>query len=290
MAVDTQNASELTQEQVLTTLLQPLTEASRFLAAVPAGNIHDTAGPLRIPRGFDPVDQDDLEWVAENGLIPEVTPDAGEAHLLPSTMRSVKVITRYSNEMARQSIVSLDAAIQSRLIEDVTAKVDAQLLGTGGDGITTPKGIGSWTVANSLAVGGPLDLDALLQAQLTASEANVNPDALTLVVNPRDYMPLRSTVDTDGRYLLQPDPTRGGFIVGPLGMSLIVSGRVTQGTATVVDMTKVHVARDVLSSVKVLTERYADYDQQAIRVVTRFDADLLYPEAAVRLTGLTAGV
>ena len=288
MAVDTQNAKELTQEQVLTTLLQPLTEQSKFLAAVPAANIHDTAGPLRIPRGFDPIDPAALEWVPENGQIPEVTPDAGEAHLLPSTMRSVKVIVRYSNEMARQSIVSLDAAIQSRLVEDTLAKLDAQLLGTGGDGLTTPKGVGSWTVGETVAVDGALDLNALLNAQLIASEANVDPDALTLIVNPRDYMPLRSAVDGDGHYLLQPDPTRGGFIVGPLGMSLVVSPRVTQGTATVVDMTKVHVARDLLSSVKVLTERYADYDQQAIRVVTRVDADLLYPEAAVRLTGLTA--
>ena len=124
MAVDTQNAKELTQEQVLTTLLQPLTEQSKFLAAVPAANIHDTNGPLRIPRGFDPIDPDSLTWTPENGLIPEVTPEAGEAHLLPSTMSSVKVITRYSNEMARQSIVSLDAAIQSRLIEDTLAEGD----------------------------------------------------------------------------------------------------------------------------------------------------------------------
>lgn len=288
MAVDTQNAKELTQEQVLSTLLQPLTEASKFLSAVPAVNIHDTAGPLRIPRGFDPIDMSALEWTAENGQIPEVTPEAGEAHLLPSTMRSIKVITRYSNEMSRQSIVSLDAAIQSRLIEDTTAKLDAQLLGSEGDGLTTPKGIGAWTVGSEIATTGALSLDLLMQAQLTASEANVNPDGLTLIVNPRDYMPLRTAVDGDGHYMLQPDPTRGGFIVGPLGMALIVSPRVAQGTATVVDMTKVHVARDLLSSVKVLTERYADYDQQAIRVVTRVDADLLYPEAAVRITGLTA--
>lgn len=288
MAVDTQNAKELTQEQVLTTLLQPLTEASKFLSAVPGANIHDTAGPLRIPRGFDPIDTDSLEWTPENGLIPEVTPEAGEAHLLPSTMRSIKVITRYSNEMSRQSIVSLDAAIQSRLIEDTTAKLDAQLLSSEGDGVTTPKGVGAWTVGETIDGGGKLSLDLLMQAQLTASEANVNPDGLTLIVNPRDYMPLRTAVDGDGHYMLQPDPTRGGFIVGPLGMALIVSPRVAQGTATVVDMTKVHVARDLLSSVKVLTERYADYDQQAIRVVTRVDADLLYPEAAVRITGLTA--
>lgn len=41
-------ATELTAEQVLTTLIRPLEDASRFLAAGP--RIIDTAGPLRIPR------------------------------------------------------------------------------------------------------------------------------------------------------------------------------------------------------------------------------------------------
>ena len=32
--------------------------------------------------------------------------------LLPSTMKTVKTITRFSNELARQSVVALDAALQ----------------------------------------------------------------------------------------------------------------------------------------------------------------------------------
>jgi hypothetical protein len=47
-----------------------------------------------------------------------------EIVLLPSTMESVKVLTRYSNELARQSVVSLDAAMKDRLVRDVAAKTE----------------------------------------------------------------------------------------------------------------------------------------------------------------------
>jgi HK97 family phage major capsid protein len=78
------------------------------------------------------------------------------------------------------------------------------------------------------------------------------------------------------------------------GAPVIVSGRVpdtTGGTPTaraaLVDMSQVAVARDVAPSVKVLTETFADYDQQALRVVARYDAAPLNPEAIVTLTGIT---
>ena len=38
------------------------------------------------------------------------------------------------------------------------------------------------------------------------------------------------------------------------------------------------------SSMKLLDQRYAEYDEQAIRVVTRYDIGLLHPEAVVVLT------
>lgn len=60
--------------------------------------------------------------------------------LLPSTMKSIKVLTRFSNELARQSVVALDAALEARLVRDVAATLDTQLFSDSGDGIATPKG------------------------------------------------------------------------------------------------------------------------------------------------------
>lgn len=288
MPVATANATELTQEQVAKILVQPLQAQSVFLAAGP--RIFDTAGPLRIPKAGGPVDPD---WTGQNELIPEKDVDFDEVQLLPSTMKSLKVITRYSNELARQSVVSLDQAIKDRLVNGVADKLDAQLLSAGGDGVTTPKGLFAYSGIQTLAVGGALTLDHLLTAWGMALSANVNMAALKWVMQPGDFVSLRKVKDTTGGYLLQPDPTADG-VFRLWGAPVIVSSRVpntTGGTVTgraaLVDFSQIAVARDLAPSVKILTERYADYDQQAIRVVARYDAAPLNPKAIVALTGIT---
>ena len=89
MAVSTATAPELTAEQVQRILVQPLQQASAFLAAGP--RLFDSAGPLRIPKLGGPVT--DPGWTGENELIPERDVDFDEITLLPSTMKSVKVLS-----------------------------------------------------------------------------------------------------------------------------------------------------------------------------------------------------
>lgn len=288
MAVSTANATELTQEQVAKILVQPLAEKSVFLAA--GAKVFDTAGPLRIPKAGGPVDP---AWIGENEAITEKDVDFDEVQLLPSTMKSLKTITRYSNELARQSVVNLDQAVKDRLVNGVADKLDAQLLSAGGDGVTTPKGLFAYSGIQTLAVGGALTLDHLLTAWGMALSANVNMAALKWVMQPGDFVSLRKVKDTTGGYLLQPDPTADG-VFRLWGAPVIVSSRVpdtTGGTVTgraaLVDFSQIAVARDLAPSVKILTERYADYDQQAIRVVARYDAAPLNPKAIVALTGIT---
>lgn len=288
MAVSTANATELTQEQVAKILVQPLAEKSIFLSAGP--RIFDTAGPLRIPKAGAPVDP---SWTGENELITEKDVDFDELGLLPSTMKSLKVITRYSNELARQSVVSLDQAIKDRLVNGVADKLDAQLLSATGDGITTPKGLFAYSGIQTLAVGGALSTDHLLTAWGMALAANVNMSGLRWVLTPGDFVALRKVKDTTGQYILNADPTADA-VFRLFGAPVSVTSRVpntTGGTVTgraaLVDFSQIAVARDLAPSVKVLTERYADYDQQAIRVVARYDAAPLNPKAVVALTGIT---
>ena len=47
-------------------------------------------------------------------------------------------------------------------------------------------------------------------------------------------------------------------------------------------------ARDLAPSVKLLDQTYADFDQQAIRVVAQYDAAPLNPSAIVVLRGVTS--
>lgn len=286
MALNTTTATELTAEQVSTILTKPLEQASVFLAAGP--RVFDTTGPLRVPGLPGPADAAELSWVGESELIPELDPEFGEVQLLPSTMKSVKVITRYSNELARQSVVSLEQTLRDRLVADVAAKLDAQFLSDQGDGITTPAGVFAWDGVTDTPVTGPLTPDVILAAQGEAMTRNLAPEALTLFVRPEDYVAMRGIKDADGRYLIAPDVSGTGLVVPILGARAVVSSRIPDGRAALVDMTRVAVARDLAPTVKVLTERYADYDQQAIRVVARYDAKPLDPAAVLTLSGIAA--
>lgn len=285
MAHSTQTAPELTREQVHTILTAPLETAAAFLAAGPS--IIDTPGPLRMPFSPAATDPAELEWTGENELIPELDHEFGELQLLPSTMKSIKVLTRFSNELARQTFVSLDAALQARLVADVAAKVDAQLFSDQGDGVTTPRGMFAWEGTQNVPVGGPLELDAILDGQALALGANVDPARLRLFLRPGDYMALRALRDGDNRFMLQPDAAQGATAT-VLGLPVTISSRIPAGRAALVDMAHIVVARDVMPSVKLLDQTFGEYDQQAIRVVTRFDAAPTAPEAVVTFSGITA--
>ena len=285
MALNTPDAPELTREQVASILTKPLEQASVFLAAGP--RIFDTSGPLRVPGLPGAGDPADLEWVGESELIPEWDTDFSEMQLLPSTMKSVKVLTRYSNELARQSIVSLEQTLRDRLVADVAAKLDTQFLSDQGDGVTTPRGLFAYEGVTDTAVGGPITPDTILEAQGVAMARYLNPGSMTLFMRPEDYVALRGIKDADGRYLVAPDVSGTGLIVPVLGARAVLSARIPQGRAALVDMSRVAVARDLAPTVKVLTERYADYDQQAIRVVARYDAKPLDPSAVLTLSGIT---
>lgn len=278
--------TELTREQVATILTKPLEQASVFLAAGP--RIYDTTGPLRIPTAPAPAGPDALSWIGESEQIPEHDPEFDELQLLPSTMKSVKVITRYSNELARQAVVSLEQALRDRLVADVAAKIDTQLLSDQGDGVSTPRGLFAYDGVTPTDVAGPLTPDVILAAQGRALTANLDPTRMTLFLRPEDYVAMRGIKDNDGRYLIAPDVSGTGLVVPILGARAVVSGRIPEGHAALVDMSRIAVARDLAPSVKVLPERYADYDQQALRVVARYDAAPVDPAAVITLSGIAA--
>lgn len=225
-------------------------------------------------------------WHGQNEQITEQDPTFDEVLLLPDTMKSVKVITRFSNELARQSIVALDAALRDRLVTDVATTLDTAFLGATGDGITTPQGMFAWAGTQSIdAAEAPLDLDMLLDAWGLALSANVDVARLQWFLRPDQFTALRKIKDTNGQYLLQSDPTADG-VFRLWGSKVNITTRIPVGNAALADMSQVAVARDMAPTVKVLTERYADFDQQALRVVARYDAQPLNAEAIIKVTGI----
>lgn len=291
MAVSTTSASELTAEQVQRVLVKPLEAVSTFLSA--GVRIVDTAGPLRLPKlggATSPA------WFGENEQItPEVDPTFDEITLLPSTIKSVKTLTRFSNELARQSVISLDQALRERLVKDVADTIDAQFWGaSNGSSSTMPQGILNYA-GQSITGVGALTLDKLLDAEALALSANVDPSRLKWAMSSRELTALRKIKQGTGSnaYVLQPDPTRaGGYTI--FGKPVIVTNRIPDTTGTpdtgnmvLADFSQIVVARDMAPSVKLLSETFGDYDQQALRVVARYDVAPLNDDAVVKLTGIT---
>lgn len=277
---------ELTAEQVVRLLVKPLEDTSVVLAS--GVRVFDSNGsPVRVPKLGGPVDP---SWHGESELIDEEDVDFSEITLLPADMASVKVLTRFSNELARQSIVSLDAALRDRLVTDVASKIDrAFLAGTGAltaTGKRTPVGLVNMPGVQTMSAVGAINLDALHDAEGRALAADVNPARLKWFMRSGTFVAIRKLKDTSGKYLVQPDPTEAGAY-RLLGHGVTVTNRLPAGFAILADMSQVAVARDMAPSVKVLDQTFGHYDQQALRVVARYDIGALNAEAVVVLSGIT---
>src|SRR5438445_749167 len=106
--------STLLASQVASLLIQPLEQASTFLAAGP--QIIDSAGPVRVPRIASGTS---AAFTAAGAQITDSNATFDEVQLLPSTLKGIKTLTKVSNELIRQSVVGLEAVLRSRLVTDV---------------------------------------------------------------------------------------------------------------------------------------------------------------------------
>lgn len=276
MATDTVSANSLIREKVANMLVQPLEASSVILNA--GATIFDSSEPLRIPtieEGVNPA------WVGENELIPEDEVQTGEISLMPSDRKSIKVITRVSNELIRQATIGVSGVLESRLVADVRNKLDTALLSGDGanksiTGLINQPGVttGVFDAANP---------DSIIDAIGALNALEVNPNRL--IVSGTDFTAMRKLKDNDGRYLLTPDISAGA--VGSIhGIPVSITNKLTAGTAVLADMSAVAVVRDIDPRVDILKERYADYDQTGIRVVTRYDLGLIRPNAVAILTAV----
>lgn len=276
MATDTVSANSLIREKVANMLVQPLQASSVILNA--GATIFDSSEPLRIPtieEGVSP------EWVGENELIPEDEVTTGEISLMPSDRKSIKIITRVSNELIRQATIGVSGVLESRLVADVRNKLDTALLeGDGADnsilGLVNQPGV-------TTGVFDAADPDSVIDAIGALNALEVNPTRL--IVSGADFTEMRKLKDNSGRYLLTPDISAGA--VGSIhGIPVSITNKLEAGTAVLADMSAIAVVRDIDPRVDILKERYADFDQTGIRVVTRYDLGLIRPNAVAILTAV----
>ncbi|WP_431840849.1 phage major capsid protein [Gordonia hongkongensis] len=270
----TATLSTLQQTQIQQLLVQPLESESVFLASGP--KVIDTNGPIRIPRIASGLT---VGFVAEGGTIPESSVGFDEVSMLPSTLKSLKVISRVTSEVLRSSAQALDAILKQRLVTDTAKALDVALF-TGTGSSNTIRGLLNQTGVAT----GTLDADepdSLLDGIGVARANEVKPNRWFL--SPADYLSIRKVKDADGRYILQPDITQAGQEV-LFGVPVTVTAQIPTGKAVLADMNMVAIARDMSPSVTVDSSRYFDTDEVALRVVARYDLALLQPKAVTVLT------
>ena len=275
---DSNNQSALIEKQVASTLLEPLEAASVVLAAGPT--VFNSSEPLRIPKytgKFDP------QWVGENELIPDAGPaDWGELELMPTSRKSIKTITRVSNELIRMAKVGVSTVLQQKLVNDVKNKLDDALLK--GDGKNdTVLGILNQPDVQKATLD-TADPDSLLDMLAMAAASEITPTHWFM--SGADFFALRKFKDADGRYIMQSNGgIDGGVAYRLFDVPVTVTNKLAPGEGALLDMKQVAVVRDIDPQVTILNERFAEYDQQGIRVVTRYDLGLLHPEGVIVFDG-----
>ncbi|KKE99474.1 phage major capsid protein [Mycolicibacterium obuense] len=285
MAIETTSGnSTLIQSQVASLLVQPLEQASTFLAAGPV--ILDSSSPVRIPRIANGVT---AGFVAEGAQISDGDVGFDEVTLLPSTLKGLKVLVKLTNELIRTSVIGLESVLQTRLVTDVAHALDAALWdGTGTS--NTIKGV----LRQSGVATGALDLtdaDSLIDGWATAMANKVSPTHWVMTSASFSAIRKLKTASDSSQYLIDPTTIQDGTSLRLFGLPVIITDNIPNtGTAPgkarvgLVDMSKVVVVRDVDAEVKILDQTWGDYDSIGIRVVSRWDTALLQPKAVTLLT------
>lgn len=282
MAIEvTSGNSTLIQSQVASLLVQPLEQASTFLAAGPV--ILDSSSPVRVPRIANGVT---AGFVAEGAQISDGDVAFDEVELLPSALKGLKVLVKLSNELIRTSVVGLESVLRTRLVTDVANALDAALW----DGAGTTNTVKGILRASGIATG-TLDLtdpDSLIDGLATAQGNHVTPTHW--VMTPASFAKIRKVKvgTTDKRYVIDPNTIQNGTDLRLLGLPVIITDRIPDASSKarvgLVDFSKVVVARDINAEVKILDQTWGDYDSIGIRVVSRWDTALLQPKAVTLLT------
>ena len=274
MVQTTANNTALIQEQVANILVQPLEAQSVVLAAGP--RIFDTASPLRIPKL---IGSGEASWTGEGELIADHDIEFDEISLMPTERKSVKTLVRFTNELLRQSVIGLDQVLKDRLVSDVARKIDDAFL-TGDGAADSVTGIINQPGVQTASFD-PNEPDAFLDALALASAAEVTPNRWFM--SGADFFTVRKIKDTAGKYILESDITTG-TTYRLFGVPVTVTNKIPTGKAILANMAEIAVARDTNPTVKLLDQRYAEYDEQAIRVTARYDLGLLRPEGVIVLT------
>ena len=283
MANTTALNSTLTQDQVERLLIMPLTQQSTYLA-VGFPVFTSNGEPIKVPTLSS---MGTPTYVTEGSAIPEVSASTSEIELLPSSVKSVKTISKVSSELIRQSVVAIESAFSMKMTADVARILDAALWdgdGTGG----APTGICNFSGITSVGTAaGTVSVDDLYDMQEAAMDAYVMPTEMTWALSPANFTRIRKLSDSTDVKFLTPSLAAGAPAT-LLGSPYVVTSHMPDDQILLFDRSQVAVGMDTRASITILDQTYANYDEVGIRVTARYDTAPLNAEAVVSLSGITA--
>jgi len=273
----------LTQDQVERLLVLPLEQESTYLRV--GFPVFTSSGePIKVPSLTS---MGTPTYVTEGSAIPEVSASTSEIELLPSSVKSVKTISKVSSELIRQSVVAIESAFSMKMTADVARILDAALWdgdGTGG----APTGICNFSgVTSAGTAAGTVSVDDLYDMQEAAMDAYVMPTEMTWALSPANFTRIRKLSDSTDVKFLTPSLAAGAPAT-LLGSPYVVTSHMPDDQILLFDRNQVAVGMDTRASITILDQTYASTDEVGIRIVARYDTQPMNAEAVVSLSGITA--
>lgn len=220
------------------------------------------------------------DWIDENE---EITPSDATFDETDSKYRKLAALTRISNELAEDTDPAAQGLIGAGLARDLARKVDNAFFGDPEDTVNTKAPDGLETITSTaIDADGYANLDPFEEALAEADDLGVT--LTSWVTDPTTARVLRKLKesDTSNRDLLGSDPTL------PTrrqikGLPLFVSPYVVQGVTWGIPRDVSMVAMRKSGELVVDRSRYLEFDQTAIRAITRCTFAFPHEAALMRI-------
>ncbi|MGI8847928.1 MAG: phage major capsid protein [Candidatus Dormibacteria bacterium] len=275
---------QLTAEEWDAIIYSPLVGDSAVLS-LESIHSHSISGPLHLPTLDVPVNPTTAFHAAGDEIIP-VAATTNEVVLFPRGLKGLKIIVLISNETIRSAAADPLSAATEIITKRLTKVVDTALLaGNSGAGITGLLPLAGTTIdaSNTTVYPSGSGLNVFTDALTTSLDAAADPDVW--LVNTRTLGVLMKQKDSLGRSLLVPNPSQQSTDM-LLSRPVVPTPNMPLGTAALIDSSQVHLGVDLEGQALVLAERYAEFDAIGLRVVSRFDVQVINSPGVVVITGL----
>lgn len=272
----------------------PTRLASNFIDKLRAKTVVFQAGAQTVPMDSDNLaiaritGDPTVAWTAENAEISASDPTFDAVTLAP---KKLACLVKVSRELLEDS-VNIGAALEAAFVSAMSVEMDRALL-FGSGSSNQPTGLFSISGINSVSMGTngavPTSYDDLIDL-LYEIQVDNGASPTSFVMHPRTNRTYAKLKDGDGNPLTEPEMTRA---VRRL-LTTAVPINQTQGTSNVAscvltgDFSKMLVGVRTSMELRMLNERYAEFDQVGFVARLRVDLAVENPVHFAKLIGVTA--